>query len=204
DFLQSPDPDDPDKLVKDNYIICVDPSLLGKLQTRASLANIFKLSNDLFNFKGPPRVFDEGSLTEAFLTRTEYPKNVGLFIMRKSLVEGSRELIFDKMEKIVIEKGLGLKPAPLRERAFVDSISILRSGTCFDDRGKETWSYTVTPDTITFSGQTCHLYIGGYSPKAGVYVHTSNYPQKCLGIVPYASVADEVDDLSMRFENMTI
>lgn len=209
--LFKPDPFDPKKLCKDNYVIVVDPVFIERYrktfneiqnchevhieQIPLSLKNLLSLSGNRLDKKEIRKVFCDKSYTPAFVNHSEIPAKVGLYIMRKSLVEETKGLSFEKLKEHLECRGPGpcFKMAPLRQRAFFNSITILKSGTCYDEVG----SYTITSDTVIESRQPCHVYIGGYSKKEGAMVHVTPYSQACIGGVPYASVAvaDDIDDI---------
>ena len=216
DMLNKPDPYEPEKLFKDNYIVVVDPSCIERtvnneapfdvdmegnlhivhtnsiaqrmLAIPCSLKNHRVLCEYPLKGKEYLPVFDAGSLSEAFLKRSAFPEKVGVYIMRKSIIEKSRGLYYSDQVQLINDANAGLSVAPLCLRAFVDSISIFTSGTCFDGRGEQRWSYARTSDTAVCCNQECQLGIGAYSRIAGVYVHYHAFAHPGVGVVPYASI----------------
>jgi len=212
DKLNKPDPYAPKELGRDNYVVVVNPSYIKRsvdqktpldldntgslvevaadavmernLTIPFSLKNLRTLSSYPINGKENLPVFAKNSWDEAFRQGTSFPERVGVYFMRRFVVEQSRGLPFAAQETIVTTPNEGFTVTPLRIRALFDSISILRSGTCPDGRGKRRWTIARTSDIIRLNNREYHLEIGGFAPGSGVGVGRDDIDDDDIGVVP--------------------
>ena len=206
--LNEPDSYETGKLKKETWVFVVVPSyvlrtasqdtplaldeegnLVENQQTAATEKKQLKISLSLKNLKilcsYPLRgkentpVFDEDSSAEVFNQCNTCPDKVRVYFMRKHIADQSRGMNYFNQVELV--KRHGFEVTPLRERSLFDSITILDSGTCPDDRNPPT--YARNPDTVRNGGRVYQSVIGGFT-RSGVLVSCSNDAFVGIGVVP--------------------
>ncbi len=217
-FAQNlPDPYEIDKLFRDNFVVLVDPSFIerfidgktpldidetGNLKEVApdavieqtltipfSLRNMHVLSKYPLKGREHLPVFNKNSGAEAFEHSTSYPSQIGVRIMRRSILEKTRSENFDRQNALVegLAPNQGFEVESVRRRALFNAVSILNTGMCPDDRGERLWTYARGSDTVTIDGRVYQLVVGGFVPGAGVRVHDFDIVSVDLGVVPGGS-----------------
>ena len=200
-----PDPYEIDKLFKDNFVVLVDPSFIERfvdqetpleidetgnlkevppdavieqtLTIPFSLRNMHVLSKYPLKGKEHLPVFNKDSWPKAFELSTSYPNQIGVRIMRRSILEKTRSENFVRQKALVKElaPNQGFKVESVRRRSLFNAISILNIGMCPDGRGERVWTYARGSDTVTIDGRVYRLVVGGFAPGAGVDVDSSGF-----------------------------
>ena len=209
--LQQPDPFEEGKLKLETFIVVVDPSFVMRtvdqetplaldylenliespkqeneqkreLKIPLSSKNIKVLSSYPLKGKENMPVFDYVN-DEVFQQCNTRPDKISVYIMRRHVVDQSRGKPYAEQERLV--KKEGFEVTPLRERLFFDVISILKDGTCPDNRDPQ-WrtTYARTSDIVHYDAEACHPVVGGFAPRAGVRVSYDYGDGRSIGVVP--------------------
>jgi hypothetical protein len=210
DLLNQPDPYEKEKLGQDNYVVVVEPSLIQRsvnektpfdIDESGNLTEVhpqlvinqeftipFSLNNLRLLCKHPLKgnehlpVFSYNFLQESLDQGGSFPEKLGVFIMRRSIVNDS----------IMWSTNKGFEITPFRIRALADAIFILRSGTCPDGCTKEGFVYARTADRLRVNKPTNRIdrfnAIGGFNLGSGLQVDdvTLQCVDDEVGVVPYA------------------
>ena len=125
-------------------------------------------------------VFDKDSSQEVFEQCGTCPEEVRVYIMRKHIAEESRGKVYLDQEKFV--KTQGFEVTPLRARALFDSVMILKSRNCPDNRNP--FIFARTPDKVVRGRDVHRSAIGAFAPEDGVIVRPDAYGKIIMGVVP--------------------
>lgn len=248
------DPYETTKLFKDNFVVLVDPSLIeravdketpldidesGNLKEVApdavleqtltipfSLRNLHLLSKYPLKGKEHLPVFGNDSEGEFFELSTSYPKQIGVRIMRRSILNESRYKDFDRRKDFdekdaLVEQlapGQGFEVESLRRRSLFNAILILNTGAS-PEGGDDLPDYLGRPvlqtyvrdsNTITLKDGLVKRFVAGlFFPGQGIYVKRQDSCLCCfMGVVPGGSgefsCPSEIQSLELKLEQLTI
>lgn len=124
-------------------------------------------------------VFDKTSLTEVFNQCHTCADKVRVYFMRKHIANQSKGVAYVDQEELV--KRHGFEVTPLIVRALFDSITILDSGTCPDDR--KPWAFTRNRDTVLYNNVYQSI-IGGFALRAGMRVDCISCEDAFIVVAP--------------------
>ena len=160
------DQDTPLTLNASNELESIEKPTGEVLEIPFSLRNHKMLCSYPLSGKENMPVFDKDSDSDVFEQCDTYPNKVTVYFMRKQVSEQSRKKTYTTQEELV--KTQGFEVTPLSIRALSDSVEILTSGTCSDNRNP--WTYARTSDVVRYGSNAYQSVIGGFAPRAGVRV----------------------------------
>ncbi len=133
-------------------------------------------------------VFESRANIEVFNQCNTSQDRNRILIMRREVV--GRNRYFDGQNALVTS--YGQRVVTVRERAFYDTINILKTGTCPDKRAPR--SFARSAELVRIGGFNYIAVVGGFAPGAGVYVYyRSDFANRYSGVGPGASA--EVQDI---------
>ncbi len=196
------DPYETNKLFKDNFVVLVDPSLIERsvdkktpltideagnlrevtpdevveqtLTIPFSLRNMYVLSKHPLKRKEKFPVFREYSWHSIDLS-TSYPNQVGVRIMRRSVLSKNMGLCFASQAASIqrFAPCQGFEPETIRRRSLFDAVSRLNTGSCpdeYDDVDDFTIAESITGENI----EAKRLTIDSFTFTGGIEIRSCN------------------------------
>ena len=146
-----------------------------------SLKNLRMLCAYPLKGKENTPVFDKNFSDAVFNHCNSHPDKVTVYFMRKRVADQSRNQSYAAQQEIV--KSEEFEVTPLRERALLDSVMILKSGTCPDNRNPPIFART--RDAVLYGSDVYQSVVGGFAPRVGVCVSYDDYvAHDYFGVVP--------------------
>jgi hypothetical protein len=208
--LNDPDPFEPNKCMKDTWVFVVVPSGVTRTagpQTPLDFdnkGNLVEVPEDqvqhgkelvislslknlklvcVYSLKGRENlVFNQGIDNEVFdQCGVSSEDGTRVHLMRRCIVEKSRELCYSDQKKLVEQCGFGITPT--RIRALFHAVVILESRTCSDGNNPQL-SFARSPDLVRIRNNSHFVCIGGFATHLGMSVFLTTDGHRTIGVAP--------------------